>query len=88
MIWAGLLLILCILFVAVLVWKPAKRPHASGVSSNGVRDMLSASMPQKASPLDDEIAIIAEALREQDAKRKRTQAMERLRSLLDGEDDS
>lgn len=83
MMWAGLLLILCILFIAALVWKPSKQSANVNASARAVMDRLVAPEPVRRDALDDEISIIAEAIREQDAKRKRASAMGRLKQLLE-----
>lgn len=82
MMWAGLLLVLCILFVAVLVWKPGKKTAAS-VSIQSAVDRLVSQSPAPSDPIDGEIAIIAEALREREQRKRKAAAMTRLRELLE-----
>lgn len=80
MIWAGLLLILTILFVVALFWKPGKQPSGGSIQS-AVERMVSPS-PRSSDPLETEIEIIAEALRQRDAAKRKAAAMARLRDLL------
>lgn len=81
MMWAGLLLILTILFVAVLVWQPGKKTSAGTSLQSAVDRIVS---PSKSSdPLDSEIEIIAQALRDREAAKRKAAAMDRLRELLE-----
>ena len=78
MMWAGLLSILTILFVAALVWQPKR---GSKSLQSAVERMVA---PAPISdPLDSEIEIIAQALRDREAAKRKAAAMDRLRELLE-----
>ena len=84
MMWAGLLLVLCILFVAVLIWKP-KKSSGGSVSIQAAVDQLVSPSPST-DPVEGEIAIIAEAMRERETKRRKAAAMAKLKELLEDVD--
>lgn len=77
MMWAILLIVLCLLFVVALFWKPKQRvsspsPSFSLPSFDGKseRDRL----------LDEDLAIIADALRADENERRRSAALDRIKS--------
>jgi hypothetical protein len=83
MMWAIVLMFLCVCFIAALWWKPG-RVRASLPSSHSVAALVSPRAPmahERDAVLEDEIEIIARLIREDEAERRRLAAMDRLASL-------
>jgi hypothetical protein len=83
MMWAILLLLLCGLFVVALWWKPGKikaaLPSVQSVLSSSPSFVASTS--ERDAVLEEEISIIAELIRQDEADRRRSAALDRLAAL-------
>lgn len=75
----GLSVALALVLVGVLVWQPKKNGSPS-IQSAVDRFVGS---PKSTDPLESEIEIIAGALRDREAAKRKAAAMERLRELLE-----
>jgi hypothetical protein len=77
MMWAVLLMLLCVVFLVVIWWKPNK--------SNGpavIQSAMDRIVSRPSTPLEQEIEIIASALRERDTAKRKAEALARLKDLL------
>jgi hypothetical protein len=83
MMWAVLLFLLCGLFVVALWWKPGKikasLPNVQSVLSSP--PSFVASTNERDAVLEEEIGIIAELIRQDEADRRRSAALDRLAAL-------
>jgi hypothetical protein len=84
MMWAVVLMLLCVCFVVALWWKPG-RVRSSLPSAQSVASLVAPRAPsahhERDAVLEDEIEIISRLIREDEAERRRLAAMERLASL-------
>jgi hypothetical protein len=83
MMWAVLLFLLCGLFVVALWWKPGKikaaLPSVQSVLSSSPSFVAPTS--ERDAVLEEEIGIIAELIRQDEADRRRSAALDRLAAL-------
>jgi hypothetical protein len=77
MMWAVLLMLLCAVFLVVLWWRPSKSNAPASLQS--AMDRI---VSRPSTPLEQEIEIIAQALRERDAAKRKAEAIARLRDLI------
>lgn len=82
MIFGCLLVILAVMLILALMWKPSRNSSAPANAIQNAIASMSTPAPRRSDPLDDQIELIAEAIRESDKKRRKAQAMERLRELM------
>ena len=77
MMWAIVLMLLCAVFLAVIWWKPNRANAPASIQS--AMDRI---VSRPSTPLEQEIEIIAQALRERDAAKRKSEALARLRDLI------
>lgn len=75
----GLSVALALILVAALVWQPKK---SAGPAIQSAMDRFVGSS-RSSDPIESEIEIIATALRDREAAKRKAAAMERLRELLE-----
>jgi len=79
MMWAILLIVLCLLFVVALFWKPKPR-NASPSQSQPFMLPSFDGKSERDRVLDEDLQIIAEAIRSDEADRRRSAALDRIKS--------
>jgi hypothetical protein len=80
MMWAVLLMLLCVVFLVVIWWKPTKANGPTVIQSAMDRIVL-----RPTGPLEQEIEIIAAALRERDAAKRKAEAIAKIKELFSEE---
>jgi hypothetical protein len=82
MMWAPMLMLLCLGLLVAIWWKPGKGAASFASLQQSAAQFTT---PAKVDALEQEIAIIAEAIRERETAKRKAAAMNRLREFLSEE---